>query len=109
MQVGKRTVETGGVKVETGIEEHEVNKNINLRSEQVDVDRRSVDRPVTESDLAAVKDGNFVVTERAEKAVVGKTARVVEEVTVEKDVIADTKNISDTVKRTEVEVKDLND
>jgi stress response protein YsnF len=46
------------------------------------------------------------MTEVNEEAVVGKTARVREEVVVSKDVADRTETISDTVKKTEVEIDD---
>jgi uncharacterized protein (TIGR02271 family) len=109
LQVGKRTVETGGVQVKTSVTERPVEETVNLREENVTVDRHPVDRAVTDADINAVKDGDFTVTERAEKAVVGKQARVVEEVVVGKDVTERDKTITDTVRRTEVDVDDLTD
>lgn len=107
LNVGKRTVETGGVNVKTNVTERQVEEQVNLRNEEIHVDRRPVNRDATEADMATVKDGNFTVTERDEEAVVGKTARVVEEVVVNKDVTENTETISDTVKRTDVDVSDL--
>ena len=107
LNVGKRTVDSGGVQVRTNVTERPVEETIRLRDENVTVDRRPVDRDVTDADMAAVKDGNFTVTEHDEKAVVGKTARVVEEVVVGKDVTERTETIKDTVKRTDVQVDDL--
>lgn len=109
LQVGKRTVESGGVQVKTSVTERPVEETVNLREENVTVDRRPVDRAVTDTDINAVKDGDFTVTERAEQAVVGKQARVVEEVVVGKDVTERDETITDTVRRTEVDVDDLTD
>ena len=47
------------------------------------------------------------MTETAEEAVVGKTARVVEEVVVGKTATDRTETVTDTVRRTDVEVDDL--
>lgn len=107
LQVGKRTVETGGLNVKTNVTEREVKENVNLRDEEINVNRRPVDRDVTEADVAAVKDGNFTVTEHGEEAVIGKTARVVGEVVVDKDVTEKTETITDTVRRTDVDVEKL--
>ena len=46
------------------------------------------------------------MTEAGEEAVVGKTARVVEEVVLRKQVSERMETVSDTVRRTEVEVDD---
>jgi stress response protein YsnF len=47
-----------------------------------------------------------LVGERSEEAVVSKEARVVEEVVVHKEAEQRTETISDTVRRTEVDVED---
>lgn len=107
LQVGKRAVETGGVRVETHITERPVEETVSLREENVTVNRRPVDRAVTDADMSAVKEGDFTVAERAEQAVVGKQARVVEEVVIGKDVTERTETVQDTVRRTDVEVEDL--
>ena len=109
LQVGKRTVEKGGVRVKTGISEREVEETVTLRDEKIHVDRRPVNRAASDADFDAVTEGEFVLTEQDEEAVVGKTARVVEEVVVGKDVIEQNKTISDTVRKTEVDVEDLSD
>jgi hypothetical protein len=78
-----------------------------LREEQVKVERRPVDQPATEADMAAFKEGSIEVSETAEEAVVSKTARVVEEVVVGKEVQNRTETIDDTVRRTDVEVEQM--
>lgn len=108
LEVGKRTMETGGVRVFTHMTETPVSEQVTLREEHVSVERRPVDRPATEADLSAVaQDKTIELTERAEKAVVGKTAHVVEEVRVGKEVEQRTETVTDTVRKTEVEVENL--
>lgn len=104
--VGKREVDRGGVRVYKRIVEEPVSESINLREEHVVVDRRPVDRAVTDADL---RGGDRVIelTETAEEAVVGKTARVVEEVRVGKEAMEHTETVHDTVRHTEVEVEQL--
>ncbi|HXG85040.1 MAG TPA: YsnF/AvaK domain-containing protein [Pyrinomonadaceae bacterium] len=109
LQIGKREVQTGGVRVETDVTERPVEKTVTLREEEINVERRPVDRAVDEADVAALKEGDFVVTEKAERAVVGKQARVVEEVVIGKDVTERDETVSDTVRRTDVEVEELSD
>ena len=105
LNVGKRVVQKGGVRVHTRMTEKDVQETVNLREENVTVDRRDVDRAASDADFAAVKDGNFSVTTQAEVPVVSKDARVVEEVVVGKNVTEHTETVSDTVKRTDVEVE----
>ncbi len=105
LQVGKREVERGGVRVESHVSEKPVEEQVTLREERINVERRPVDRPVTGADANAFKEGTIEVKERAEQAVVNKQARVVEEVVVNKDVAERTERVQDTVRRTDVEVE----
>ena len=107
LQIGKRTVESGGVQVKTSVSERPVEETVRLREENVTVDRRPVDRAVTDADMAAVKDGSFTVTEREEVPVVAKEAHVVEEVVIGKDVRERQETVRDTVKRTDVDVEEF--
>jgi uncharacterized protein (TIGR02271 family) len=105
LHVGKRAVERGGVRVHTRIVETPVEEQVRLRDETVQVERRVVDRPV--SDVGnAFQERSIEVRETDEEAVVAKTARVTEEVVVRKDVEERAQTVSDTVRRTEVEVED---
>ena len=107
MSVGKRTVDAGGVRVYRRIVEIPVEDSVSLREEHINVDRRTVDRAVTDADLLAQGERVIELTETAEEAVVGKVARVVEEVHVGKQMSEHTERIEDTVRRTEVEVEEI--
>ncbi len=106
LQVGKRQVRRGGVRVYSHMVETPVEESVQLREEHVRVQRNTVNRPATEADFQGVKGGAIELTETAEEAVVSKQARVVEEVTVGKDVTQRTETIKDKVRHTEVEVED---
>jgi len=105
LQVGKRQVETGRARIHTKITETPVEEQVNLREEHVNVERRPVDRPVTDADKL-FREQSFEVTETAEQAVVSKQARVIEEVVVNKDVTDRTETVRDTVRRQDVHVHD---
>lgn len=108
LQVGKREVERGGVRVRSRIVERPVEETLRLREEHVTVERNPVDRPLTDSDRdAAFRDQDIELTERAEVPVVNKEARVVEEIRVSKDVNERTETIRDTVRNTEVDIDDI--
>ena len=107
LHVGKREVETGGVKINTHVEEKPVEETVRLREEHVTVDRRPANREVSEQDAAAFKEGTYEVTERSEQPIVGKEARVVEEIVVGKDVTDRTETVRDTVRRTDVDVDEI--
>lgn len=108
LEVGKRTVERGGVRVRSRIVERPVEEHVRLREENVHVEREAVNRPVSGEDLANMRDGEIELTERAEVPVVNKQARVVEEVRVTKDVNERDETIRDTVRKTDVDVDKLN-
>ena len=80
-------------------------EQVALREERVNVERRPVDRPVAAGD-DAFRERTIEATETAEEAVVAKEARVTEEVVVRKQSEERTQTVSDTVRRTEVEVED---
>ena len=107
LQVGKREVETGGVRVTSNVTEVPVEEQVRLREEHVTVDRHPVDRPATDADLRAAQGAVLEVTETAEEAVVAKQARVVEEVVVGKEASERTETIRDTVRHTDVDVQQL--
>ncbi|PQO99772.1 hypothetical protein C5614_06805 [Massilia phosphatilytica] len=107
VRVGKRQVERGGVRVFSRMVETPVNETVSLREEHVNVERRPVDRPVSPADVAALKDQTIELRETAEEAIVQKSARVVEEVVVGKEISQRKEQIQDTVRHTEVEVQPL--
>jgi uncharacterized protein (TIGR02271 family) len=106
LRVGKREVEGGGVRIRTRVVERPVEEAVRLREERVSVERRPVNRPVSEADLNAFREGTFELRERSEEAVVDKTARVVEEVAINKEVAERTETIRDTVRSTDVDVEE---
>ncbi|RNI21869.1 DUF2382 domain-containing protein [Rufibacter latericius] len=107
LQVGKEEVETGGVHVSSRIVERPVEEHVRLREERVVVERTPVDRPASERDLDNFQEGEIELTEHAEVPIVNKEARVVEEVSLEKEVEEHDEVIRDSVRSTEVEVDDL--
>ncbi|NVO32680.1 YsnF/AvaK domain-containing protein [Hymenobacter sp. P5342] len=107
LKVGKRVEQTGGARLRSRIVERPVEASVRLREEHVTVERTAVNRPATEADFNAFKEGEIEVTESAERAVIAKEARVVEEVTLGKEVTQREETIHDTVRKTEVEVEKL--
>lgn len=103
--VGKRDVNLGRVRVRSYVREEAVNANVNLHDERVSIERRPVDRPLTDAD-AAFRDRTIEAEEHAEQAVVGKEARVTEEISLRKEGTDRQETISDTVRKTEVEIED---
>jgi uncharacterized protein (TIGR02271 family) len=103
--VGKRDVNLGRVRVRSYVREEVASADVNLHEERVSVDRRPVDRPLTDAD-AAFHDRTIEAEEHAEQAVVGKKARVTEEISLRKDSADRQETVTDTVRNTEVEIED---
>jgi uncharacterized protein (TIGR02271 family) len=108
LQVGKRAVQRGGVRIYSHVVNQPVEEQVNLREEHVRVERRPANRPVEAGDLARMRDQTIEVPETAEEVVISKRARVREEVVVGKETTERTETVRDNVRRTEVRVDPLN-
>jgi uncharacterized protein (TIGR02271 family) len=108
LHVGKREVGHGRVRIQSRVIERPVQEQVTLREERVDVERRPVSGEYREGALGSdpFQERTIEVEERSEEAVVSKEARVVEEVVVRKEAETRTETISDTVRKTEVDVED---
>ncbi len=104
LRVGKRETAHGRVRIRSYVVETPVEEQVTLRRETVEVERRAVDRPVTDADRL-FQDRVIEATESEEEAVIAKEARVTGEVVVRKDSDTRTETVRDTVRRTEVEVE----
>jgi uncharacterized protein (TIGR02271 family) len=102
LAVGKREVESGGVRVYSRATETPVSAPVSLREEHASIERRPVDRAATPEDL---KEASVEVRETAEQPVIAKTAHVVEEVVVGKEAKERTENVNETLRGTEVHVE----
>jgi uncharacterized protein (TIGR02271 family) len=108
LHVGKRDVSHGRVRVRSYVVERPVSEQVSLREEHVEVERRPVSGTTQAGAIAGdpFQERTIEVEERGEEAVVSKEARVVEEVVVRKEADQRTETISDTVRKTEVDVED---
>jgi uncharacterized protein (TIGR02271 family) len=110
LRVGKREVNRGSVRVRSYIVEEPVHEQVRLREERVQVDRRPVNEParpvVKGSPGDLMQERTVEVSETAEQAVVGKEARVTEEVVVSKTADEHVEQIDDSVRRTKVDIED---
>src|SRR5689334_5765096 len=82
VQIGKRQVLRGGVRVYSRVVEEPLEESVRLREEKVRVERHPVNRSATEADLSGGREQVIEVQEFAEEPVIAKQARVVEEVRV---------------------------
>ena len=106
LNVGKRAVSRGKVRLHSYVVENQVAEDVTLRDETVTVDRRVVDRPIAALGADAFQERTIEMEEIDEEAVVAKTARVVEEIGIRKDVSNRTETIRDTVRSTKVDIED---
>lgn len=104
LNVGKRQVSRGGVRVYSHLVSEPRTENVTLHDEDVVVNRRPVDRAATDADFA-MGDRTVELTATGEEAVVGKTSRVVEEVIVGKRGSDHIEQVTDNVRHTEVDVE----
>src|SRR3974390_1191713 len=104
LNVGKRVFDTGTTRIRRFVVVKPVQADVTLHEEHADVVRRAITDPgyVADSDWS---DKAYEVTETAEEAVVSKTARVVEEVTLRKAGTDRVETVKDTVRHQEVEVE----
>lgn len=105
LDIGKRQLDRGGVRVMQRVTERPVREIVQLRDERAVVERRPVDRPATPGELAATGEEAIEVREMTEEPVVAKRARVVEEVRLGKEVRERQETVEDTVRRKDVDVQ----
>jgi uncharacterized protein (TIGR02271 family) len=106
LQVGKRLVESGQTRVRRFVTERPVSADVTLHEEHAEVLRRAITDPryIGQVDWA---DSAIEVRESAEQALVGKTARVVEEVALRKIGSDHVETIHDKIRRQQVEIERL--
>jgi uncharacterized protein (TIGR02271 family) len=100
----KHARDAGEVTVGKRVVEQQQEFDVPVTHEEVEVTRRRVDRPADANDTV-VDDGDTIrVPLRAEEVDVRKDTRVVEEVEISKRPVTETKRVSETVRREEVDV-----
>ena len=108
LNVGKRDVEGGTVHIRSYVHEVPVEERIRLRHERVEIRRQAMDeRVLTGAEADAVfQERSIDVTEHNEEAMISKETVVTGEVGISKDASTEERVVSDTVRKTEVEVED---
>ena len=108
LEVGKRKVATGGVRVTSSVSEAPVEETVTLREEKVEAERKNVDRKLSPEEAEAAFKGRTVeALGTSEQAEVTKQARVVGEVSIGKQTKEREETVRDTVRRTEVDVEEV--
>lgn len=107
LEVGKREVERGGVRVQKRVSEIPVQEDVTLREEHVNVDRRPADYTFHGSDADAFQESVVEIREAYEELILNKKSRVIEEVVINKDVDERTETVRETLRKTEVDIEPL--
>jgi uncharacterized protein (TIGR02271 family) len=104
LEVGKQMAETGRTRIRRFVTEREAAANVTLHEEHAEVLRKAISDPkyVAEIDWA---DGTIEIIETAEHALVNKTARIVEEVSLRKIGSDHVETIRDKIRRQQVEIE----
>jgi stress response protein YsnF len=111
MLVGTREVVRGGARVRTRVEQSSVMEDIELIEELLRTDVRPANRLVGDDELeqaGLLRERVIEIAEVREEAVVSKEVFVREEVVVSKTTERRIERINETIRRTEVDVEDLN-
>jgi len=104
LEIGKRVVEHGGVRVHSHMTERPVEKTVRLRDERVTVERRPIDRALTMAEAEArFRDGSFEMKALSEVPIVGKRAHVVEEIFITKNITERTEKVRDNLRHTDAQ------
>ena len=108
LSVGKSKVASGGVRVTTHVSEQPIEKTVTLRDEQVEVERKPVNRKLKpEAAASAFEEKTVEMLGTSEEVEVNKEAYVTGEVSLGKRVEEHEEKVRDTVRRSEVEVEKL--
>jgi uncharacterized protein (TIGR02271 family) len=102
LRVGKRENQIGEVIAKKRVEEVPVDERIQLRREHVEVERRAVNKPLTEGAIGSGEQ-EIRMPVMAEEAVVEKVPYVKEEVILRKEIQTEDKVIHEKVREEELE------
>jgi stress response protein YsnF len=106
LQVGKKLVETGRTRVRRFTTEKEVSEDVTLHEEHAEVLRKALSKPAELADLDWA-DREIEVIETKEQALVSKTARVVEEVSLRTKGDDHVETIHEKLRRQQAEVEQV--
>jgi uncharacterized protein (TIGR02271 family) len=107
VKVGKRQVEAGGVRLRKIVRTETVNQPVQLQREEIIIERVPAGPGASAEKAGAFEGKEIYIPLRREEAVVAKEQRVTEEVRVRKDVHEERQQISEQVRKEDVEVEKL--
>jgi len=106
LQVGKKLVETGRTRVRRFTTEREVDQDVTLHEEHAEVVRNALSQPAELADIDWA-DAELEVVETKEQALVNKTARLVEEVSLRKKGDDHVETIHEKLRRQQAEIEQV--
>ncbi len=110
LEVGKRAVEAGAVRVRKTVESERVRETVPVQREEVTVERRPVSADASRADAAAgpgaatLGESEIRVPVMAEEVVTRKRVVPKEEIVIRKHAVTDQQTVEDTVRKERVEV-----
>jgi len=104
LKVGKREVEAGGVRLRKVVRREIVNQPVELRREEIVIERVPSGKAAAPQS-GAFEAGEFYIPLRREEVVIEKEARVREEVRVRKETQSERQQVSEEVRREDVEIE----
>lgn len=102
----KQAVQSGEVQVQKVVHERQQEIPVNLRHEEVTIERHAVDRPATGDELSDMTDQVISVPVYEERAELQKQARVREEVTIGKQAVEEQQTLTGTTRHEHLEVNE---
>jgi uncharacterized protein (TIGR02271 family) len=105
VKIGKREVEYGGVRLRKIVRTETVNRPVELQREEIVVERVPVEGESSREGSETFADEEIYIPLRREEAVVEKSVRTTEEVRVGKRRETDQRDVSETVRREDVEIE----
>jgi uncharacterized protein (TIGR02271 family) len=106
LQIGKKNVETGRTRVRRFTTERDVSQDVTLHEEHAELLRTALTQPAALEEIDWA-DGELEVVETREQALVNKTARVVEEVSLRTKGADHLETIHEKLRRQEAQVEQL--
>ncbi len=101
----KQAVQAGEVELRKTVHEEQREIPVNVAHEEVTIERRPVDRPVS-GEIGDMQDESVRVPVYEEQVQMQRQGRVAEEVVIGKDVVQEQGTVAGTVRREDIEVVD---
>jgi len=107
LRAGVREVEGGTARITKNVTSEQQSIDVPVQREEVYITERAVNRPATQADMDMM-DREIEVPLREQEVVTSKQAVVTGEVEIRKETTTDTQRVTDTVRREEVHIDDVN-